>query len=97
MEYFSGTLLNPSLEELALKQHRDFYFAMIDTLAAIHSVDIDMVGLNDFGRHDNYILSQTERWSKQYIAGKTREIPSMDKLQAIHGQQLYTATIVLIM
>ena len=81
MEYVSGRLFkNPSLEELTLEQRRDFYFAMIDTLAAIHSVDIDTVGLNDFGRHGNYILRQTERWSKQYIASKTRDIPSMDKL-----------------
>jgi len=81
MEYVSGRLFkNPSLQELPVEQRKDFYFAMIDTLTAIHSVDIDRVGLNDFGRHGNYILRQTERWSKQYISSKTREIPTMDKL-----------------
>lgn len=81
MEYVSGRLFkNPSLEELPVEQRKDFYFAMIDTLAAIHSVDINKVGLHDFGRHGNYILRQTERWSKQYIASKTRDIPIMDKL-----------------
>ena len=81
MDYVSGRLFkNPSLEELPPEQRRDFYFAMIDTLAAIHSVNIDTVGLNDFGRHGNYILRQTERWSKQYIASKTRDIPTMDHL-----------------
>ena len=81
MEYVPGRLFkNPSLEELPIEQRKDFYFALIQTLTAIHSVDIDRVGLNDFGRHGNYILRQTERWSKQYTASKTREIPAMDKL-----------------
>lgn len=81
MEYVSGRLFkNPSLEEVPVEQRKELYFALVDTLTAIHSVDIDRVGLNDFGRHGNYILRQTERWSKQYMASKTREIPSMDKL-----------------
>ena len=81
MEYVSGRLFkNPSLEEVPIEQRKDLYFALVDTLTAIHSVDIDKVGLNDFGRHGNYILRQTERWSKQYTASKTREIPAMDKL-----------------
>lgn len=81
MDYVPGRLFkNPSLEELPIDQRKDIYFAMIDTLTAIHSVNIDRVGLNDFGRHGNYILRQTERWSKQYVASKTREIPAMDKL-----------------
>ena len=81
MEYVSGRLFkDPSLEEVPLEQRKDYYYSMIDTLTAIHSVDIDRVGLHDFGRHGNYILRQTERWSKQYVASKTRDIPAMDKL-----------------
>ena len=81
MEYVSGRLFkNPSLQELPLEQRKDIYFAMVDILTAIHSVDVDKVGLNDFGKHGNYILRQTERWSKQYMASKTRDIPEMDKL-----------------
>ena len=81
MEYVSGRLFkDPSLEEVPLEQRKEFYYAMMDTLTAIHSVGINTVGLNDFGRHGNYILRQTERWSKQYMASKTRDIPAMDKL-----------------
>ena len=81
MEYVSGRLFkDPSLEEVPLEQRKDYYYSMIDTLTAIHSVDIDTVGLHDFGRHGNYILRQTERWSKQYVASKTRDIPAMNKL-----------------
>ena len=39
---------------------------MADTLAALHAVDPDAVGLGDLGRHDGYIERQLKRWSGQY-------------------------------
>lgn len=39
---------------------------MADTLAALHRVDVDAVGLGDLGRHDGYIQRQLRRWSEQY-------------------------------
>jgi len=81
MGYVSGRLFkNPSLEELNKEKRKDIYFSMIDVLAAVHAVDIENVNLNDFGKHGNYIQRQTERWSKQYEASKTHDIPAMDKI-----------------
>jgi aminoglycoside phosphotransferase (APT) family kinase protein len=39
---------------------------MADTLAALHAVDPDAVGLGDLGRHDGYIERQLKRWRGQY-------------------------------
>ena len=54
----------------------------IDTLARLHSVDVKAVGLGDFGRPEGYVARQVARWSKQYLASKTDELPAMDKLMA---------------
>ncbi len=39
---------------------------MADTLAALHAVDVDAVGLGDLGRRTGYIERQLRRWSGQY-------------------------------
>jgi aminoglycoside phosphotransferase (APT) family kinase protein len=39
---------------------------MADTLAALHAVSPDEVGLGDLGRHDGYIERQLKRWRGQY-------------------------------
>jgi aminoglycoside phosphotransferase (APT) family kinase protein len=39
---------------------------MADTLAALHAVDVDRVGLGDLGRRTGYIERQLRRWSGQY-------------------------------
>jgi aminoglycoside phosphotransferase (APT) family kinase protein len=38
------------------------------------------VGLGDYGRPAAYVERQVARWSKQYEASKTEEIPEMDRL-----------------
>jgi aminoglycoside phosphotransferase (APT) family kinase protein len=39
---------------------------MADTLAALHAVEPDSVGLGDLGRHEGYIERQLKRWRGQY-------------------------------
>ena len=41
---------------------------MADTLAALHAVDVDAVGLGDLGRKEGYIERQVRRWSTQYAS-----------------------------
>ena len=40
------------------------------------------MGLSDYGRVGGYSTRQVRRWSQQYEASKTEEIPEMDKLTA---------------
>ncbi|WP_221796757.1 phosphotransferase [Aquisediminimonas sediminicola] len=66
------------------REDRPAYFdAMNATLAQLHSVDYEAVGLGDYGRPGNYFERQIGRWSKQYLedADAGRD-PHMDKLIA---------------
>jgi aminoglycoside phosphotransferase (APT) family kinase protein len=55
---------------------------MVDALVALHAVDVDAVGLGDFARRTGYLDRQLKRWSAQWEAAKTRELPEMERLHA---------------
>lgn len=82
MEYMEGRILwDPALPEAADNNERAaIYDAMNKTMAALHRVDVDAVGLADYGRPGNYFERQVGRWSKQYRASETQHIAAMEKL-----------------
>lgn len=82
MEYKEGRILwDPLLPDAANNAERAaIYDAMNQTMAALHNVDVNAVGLADFGRPGNYFQRQLDRWSKQYRASETRHIASMESL-----------------
>jgi aminoglycoside phosphotransferase (APT) family kinase protein len=48
---------------------------LADTLAALHAVDIDDVGLGDLAKREDYIARQLHRWKGQYEKGASRDLP----------------------
>lgn len=81
MDWVPGRIFrNPLLPGMSADERRAIYRAMIDTLARLHRVDPASVGLADYGKPGNYFERQLSRWTKQYEASKTREIPSFDRL-----------------
>jgi aminoglycoside phosphotransferase (APT) family kinase protein len=48
------------------------------TLARLHGVDLDAVGLGDFRRPESLISRQLRRWRRQWEASKTRELPDIE-------------------
>ncbi len=56
--------------------------ALVRTLADLHAVDQDAVGLGDFGRPEGYLARQVRRWSAQWEATKTDPVPALDELAA---------------
>jgi aminoglycoside phosphotransferase (APT) family kinase protein len=56
------------------------YDAMNATLARLHSYDPAAIGLADYGRGENYVARQIERWSRQYRASETEKIEDMERL-----------------
>ena len=84
MEYKEGRILwDPMLPEAADNAERSaIYDAMNQTMAALHNVDVDAVGLSDYGRPGNYFERQLGRWSKQYRASETQPIEAMETLMS---------------
>ncbi len=81
MDFLEGRVLShPALPELDRAERRPIHEAAIDTMAKMHAVDVNKIGLGDFGRPEGYVARQVARWSKQYEASKTDEMPAMDKL-----------------
>ena len=82
MECMEGRVLwDPVLPEAADNAERSaIYDAMNQTMAALHNVDVEAVGLADYGRPGNYFERQLSRWTKQYRASETQNIPSMETL-----------------
>ena len=84
MEYMEGRILwDPVLPEARDNAERAaIYDAMNKTMAALHCVDVDAVGLSDYGRPGSYFERQLSRWSKQYRASETQNIPAMETLMS---------------
>jgi aminoglycoside phosphotransferase (APT) family kinase protein len=58
------------------------YDAMNATLARLHNYDPAAIRLADYGRGENYVARQVERWSKQYRASQTENVEDMERLIA---------------
>ncbi len=61
-------------------QRSQAYEQMGEVLAAIHSVDLNAVGLGDYGKPGNYFERQLSRWTAQYRASETQNIDAMNQL-----------------
>ena len=52
--------------------------ALIGTLAGLHAVDFEAVGLADLGRPSGFIRRQIEGWWRRWQAAKLEELAAMD-------------------
>lgn len=86
--------------QVPLAERAAYFDAMNLTIAALHAVDVEAVGLSDYGRPGNYFARQIGRWSKQYLedelAGRDPDmdalvqwlptaIPEGDETSVVHG------------
>lgn len=74
------TFWKGSLDECDPAERRPIYRAMVEVLAALHTVDPGDVGLGGFGATGNYFARQVGRWTKQYRASQTTEIAAIERL-----------------
>jgi aminoglycoside phosphotransferase (APT) family kinase protein len=72
--------LDPRVPEMNNNTRKLLYDDMNRVLAALHSIDVEAVGLSDFGRPGNYFERQISRWTKQYRLSETEPIKAMDRL-----------------
>ncbi|QUJ78280.1 phosphotransferase family protein [Sulfitobacter albidus] len=81
MDHVEGRNFNePAMPGVSPADRTAIITEMNRVLAALHEVDIDAVGLADYGPEGNYFERQVGRWSKQYRASETDKIPAMDAL-----------------
>jgi aminoglycoside phosphotransferase (APT) family kinase protein len=81
MDFVEGHVLRTSDIAASVfneEQRRAAGESLVDVMAAIHSVDVDAVGLGDLGRREGYIERQLKRWYSQFEQSKTRELPLLD-------------------
>jgi aminoglycoside phosphotransferase (APT) family kinase protein len=82
MELVAGAVLDgpDKAALLPLELRRPASEHLIDVLAEIHAIDIDAVGLGDLSRRGGYLDRQLRRWTKQWEASKTRELPLIEEV-----------------
>jgi len=73
---------NGALPEFDPETRRSMYEQLVDTLADLHLIDPDAVGLGEFGRSGNYFERQVARWTRQYRDSQTDYIPEVERLIA---------------
>lgn len=83
MEALDGRVFHNSvLEGVSPDERGAMYASMNDALARLHMVDWRAAGLEGFGKEGNYFTRQINRWTRQWQASKTREIPEIERLIA---------------
>lgn len=81
MDFVEGRVFwDPSLPGIDTGDRAAIYDQMNLALAAIHAVDLEAVGLTEFGRAGNYYDRQYATWVRQYRATETGTIPAMERI-----------------
>ena len=83
MDFVDGVVVDTPQKGDALTQEvRDaLAFDLVDVLADLHAVDVAEVGLDTLARHGGYVERQLKRWTAQWEASKTREVPAIDEVR----------------
>lgn len=81
MEAVQGTVHRVgSLPGVAPAERRRTYESVITTLASLHKLNYQALGLGDYGRPGNYFARQVQRWTQQYRAAETERIAAVERL-----------------
>ena len=81
MDHIDGrNFMDPRMPDMDKAGRAGVIDEMNRVLAALHEVDIDAVGLSDYGPPGNYYERQVARWTKQYRASETEDLPAMNQL-----------------
>jgi aminoglycoside phosphotransferase (APT) family kinase protein len=82
MEYVDGLIPArvETAKRLSPEARRTAALGLVMTLAELQALDVDTVGLGDFKRPESLIARQLRRWTRQWHASKTRELPEIETL-----------------
>ena len=81
MDFLDGNIYwDLLLSDKSPKDTMEIYASKNKVIAELHKVDYSSIGLSDYGKPGNYIARQVSRWTKQYLASETENIPAMNNL-----------------
>jgi aminoglycoside phosphotransferase (APT) family kinase protein len=83
MERIRGLILRRMLPpglDLTEARMRALCDAFLDTLAELHAIDYQAVGLGDLGRPEGYVERQVSGWAKRYRDAQTDEVPAIERV-----------------
>ncbi len=81
MAFIDGLVLNDSVIAATLPEASRMPIGedVVAILCNLHAINPDDVGLGDLGRKEAYLARQIKRWTKQWAAAKTHDIPEMEE------------------
>ena len=89
MEYCEGNIYwDAALPEVDKTTRGTIYQMMMRVLSDLHKVDVNKIGLADYGKPGNYFQRQYDRWHTQYRSSEIDNIESMETLMAKLKQSL---------
>jgi aminoglycoside phosphotransferase (APT) family kinase protein len=91
MERVRGVILRDAASsgrELSGAELRPISRALVETLAALHAVDVDAAGIGDLGRPDGYVARQVRGWTDRYARARTDEIADVELVAAWLAENL---------
>ena len=81
MEYIEGRIFwDPTLPEVDHTNRGKIYEATNEVLAYLHQVNVEKVGLLDFGKPGSYFERQVSRWVRQYRSAETEVYTDVEDL-----------------
>ena len=82
MEMVEGRIFwDATLPQVRRAERAAYFDAMNATIAQLHGLDYEALGLGDYGRPGNYFERQIARWSQQYLEdAEAGRDPHMDRL-----------------
>ena len=80
MEYIEGETIanNQVADKYDQIQKNTITESFINALTELHNFDVINSELSDLGKHEDYVLRQINRWSKQFQSQKVREIKELE-------------------
>jgi aminoglycoside phosphotransferase (APT) family kinase protein len=84
MDFVEGVVVRDkrTASSFDVEHRRRLSESLVDTLAAIHAVDVDAVGLGTLGKKEDYLSRQLKRWSTQFERSKLRDVPEIEDVHA---------------
>ena len=81
MDFLDGSIYwDLLLADKSPKERTEIYASKNKVIAELHKINYENVELSNYGKPGNYIARQVSRWTKQYLASETENIPAMNNL-----------------